>query len=153
MLRIPRTYSASPRTYSASPRTYSATPHILRSAVYVRGYGDGVFQAPRTYYASLRMYGVTEIASSRRPAHTTFRCVCTGLQRWRLPGTPHILRSAAYVRGYGNSVFQTHGAWAFYPRIHRTYYAPLCMYGVTEIASSSHPAHTPLRYVCTGLQR
>ena len=42
------------------------SPHILRSAVYVRGYRDGVFQAPRTYYAPLRMYGVTEIASSRR---------------------------------------------------------------------------------------
>ena len=55
--------------------------------------------SPRTYYAPLRMYGGTEIASSRRvgscgslsshplhlPAHTTLRCVCTGLRRWRLP--------------------------------------------------------------------
>ena len=41
-------------------------PHILRYAAYVRGYRDGVFQAPRTYYAPLRMYGVTEMASSRR---------------------------------------------------------------------------------------
>ena len=84
-------------------------PHILRSATYVRGYRDSVFQthggmwlsilastaSPRTYSAPLRMYGVTEIASSRRmgacgslsshplhpPAHTTLRCVCTGLQR------------------------------------------------------------------------
>ena len=55
-------------------------PHILRFAAYVRGYGDSVFQtrwimwlsilaspaSPRTYSAPLRMYGVTEIASSRR---------------------------------------------------------------------------------------
>ncbi len=43
--------------------------------------------------------------------------------------SPHILRSAAYVRGYRDSVFQTHGAWALYPHIPRipciprTYYA------------------------------
>jgi len=48
------------------PSHASHPPHILRYAVYVRGYRDSVFQAPRTYYASLRMYGVTEIASSRR---------------------------------------------------------------------------------------
>ena len=54
-------------------------------------------------------------------AHTPLRCVCTGLRRWRLPDAgdygalypcipPHKLRSAAYVRGYRDSVFQTHGA-------------------------------------------
>ena len=92
--------------------------------------------SPRTYYASLRMYGVTEMASSRRmgawalypshpphlPAHTTH--------------PPHILRFAAYVRGYRDSVFQTHGGMGFL---------------------SSHPlhlpAHTTLRCVCTGLRR
>lgn len=58
---------------------------------------------------------------------------------------PHILRIprtyyATYVRGYGDGVFQTHGImWLSIltsPASPRTYYAPLCMYGVTEIASS-----------------
>ena len=48
------------------------------------------FSPPRTSYASLRMYGVTEIASYRRgafspsatpPAHSPLRCVCTELMR------------------------------------------------------------------------
>ena len=139
--------------------------HILRSAAYVRGYRDSVFQ---THW----IMGLSILAS---PAHPPLRCVCTGLQRQRLPdawdygslnpriprtssaplrmygGTeiassrrmgpwvslslhpPHILRSAAYVRGQRDSVFQTHGGM-----------------GLSILAS---PAHTPLRCVCTGLQR
>ena len=80
-------------------------------------------------------HGLSILTSPASPAHTTLRCVCTGLRRWRLPGTPHILRSAAYVRGYRDSVFQTHGAWALYPHI------------------PASPAHTTLRCVCPGLQR
>ena len=111
------------------------------------------------------------------PAHTPLRCVCTGLQRQRLPDAwdygslyPRIpahtpLRSATYVRGYRDSVFQTHGAMGLsIIASPRTYSAPLCMYGATQIASprrmelwvslSSHPpAHTPFRCVCTGLER
>ena len=138
-------------------------PHILRSAAYVRGYRDGVFQTRWILWLSI-------LASTASPRTTTLRCVCTGLRRWRLPGTPHILRSAAYVRGYRDSVFQTHGGmWLSIlasTASPRTYYAPLCMYGVTEIASSRRmgawalyphipvfPAHSPLRYVCTGVQR
>ncbi len=84
---------------------------------------------PRTYYAPLRMYGVTEMASSRRMGawalYPHIPCI-----------SPHILRSAVYVRGYRDSVFQTHGGMG---------------------SLSSHPlhppAHTTLRCVCTGLQR
>ena len=112
-------------------------PHILRSAVYVRGYGDSVFQThgimgalsshPRTYSAPLRMYVATEIASSRRMG----AWVSLSLH------PPHILRSAVYVRGYRDSVFQTHGVMGLsIIASPRTNSAPLCMYGVTEIASS-----------------
>ena len=128
----PLTFLASP----ASPRIPCISPHILRSAVYVRGYRDGVFQAPRTYYAPLRMYGVTEIASSRRVGS------CGSLSS-HPSHPPHILRSAAYVRGCRDSVFQTHGGMGslsshpmHLPTSPRTYYAPLRMYGVTEMASS-----------------
>ena len=82
------------------------SPHILRSATYVRGYRDIVFQmhgamglsilaSPCTYSAPLCMYGVTEMASSRRM-----------------------------------------GLWVSLSLHPRTSSAPLCMYGVTEIASS-----------------
>ncbi len=83
-----------------------------------------VLASPCTNSAPLRMYGVTEIASSRRMGHgSLYPCIPL-----------HILRSAVYVRGYGDSVFQTHGAMgSLYPCI--------------------PPAHTPLRCVCTGLQR
>ncbi len=47
------------------------------------------FSPPRTSSATLRMYGVTEIASYRRGAFTL-----------SLPRPPHILRCAVYVRGY-----------------------------------------------------
>ena len=90
------------RSVLASPHP----PHILRSAAYVRGYGDSVFQthgsmgltilaSPRTSSAPLRMYGVREIASSRRM-----------------------------------------GVWVSLSLHPRTSSAPLRMYGVTEIASS-----------------
>lgn len=74
-------------------------PHILRFATYVRGYRDGVFQThggmgslsshpriPRTFSATLRMYGVTEMASSRRTIYPRFFI------------TIHIIRFAIYVQ-------------------------------------------------------
>jgi hypothetical protein len=78
---------------------------------------------PRTSSAPLRMYGATEIASSRRMGPW----VSLSLH------PPHILRSAAYVRGYRDSVFQTHG-----------------IMGLSILASSAHPPH---RCVCTGFRR
>ena len=89
------------RTYYASLRMYGVQRWRLPDAW---GHGLSILTSPaspRTYYAPLCMYGVTEIASSRR------------MGAWalyhRIPCIPpHILRSAVYVRGYRDSVFQTH---------------------------------------------
>ncbi len=154
------------QTHGAWVSLFLHSPHILRSAVYVRGYGVSVFQthggmgalsshpSPRTSSAPLRMCGVTEIASSRR------------MGAWFSLSLhpPHILRSAAYVRGYRDSVFQTHRIMVL-SILASPAHTPLRMYGVTEMASSRRigswglcprihlPAHTPLCCVCTGLRR
>ena len=128
------------------------SPHIPR-----------MLRIPRTYYAPLRMYRVTEIASSRRvgscgflsshplhlPAHTTLRCVCTGLRRWRLPD----------AWGHGLSILASHASPAHTTLrcvctgLQRWRLPDAWGHGLSILASPASPAHTPLRCVCTGLRR
>ena len=110
------------------------SPHILRSAAYVRGYGDSVFQT----------HGIMGLSILASPAHPLLRCVCTGLQRQRLPDawvslSSHPAHTPLRCVCTGLQRQRLPDAWDYgslYPCIPRTYSAPLCMYGVREIASS-----------------
>ena len=113
------------------------SPHILRSAAYVRGYGDSVFQT----------HGGMGLSFLASPTHTPLRCVCTGYRdsvfqtHWGMGLS--ILASprtnSAPLCMYGVTEIASSrrmGLWVSLSLHPRTYSAPLRMYGVTEIASS-----------------